>query len=356
MNNRKLITIEAYTLRLRPCGFREFIVRLGGCLARRAKDLERDYGLRFRFVVPPGYEGFFGNDVDYLALRQEEKKRLACDPRWTSDIFHVPTQYSTFRDMPRAGAKLVTVHDVNFMYNKRGLSLATNWLRVRSRIRSATHLAFISNFAQADTCRVYGLTKYPKRVIYNGVTDLTASRQEPVEGIEPGYLFHLSNLQPNKNVELLVDMMRFLPGERLVIAGAWVHNPNLRQQIEKIGNVTAVDNVPDGQRAWLYANCKAFLFPSQCEGFGLPPLEAMAFGKPAFLSDLTSLPEVGGDKAFYWHELNPGRMASEISHGLACHYADPQGRADQLRRHVSRFTWEKCCDMYIRYYLDILNL
>jgi glycosyltransferase involved in cell wall biosynthesis len=66
--------------------------------------------------------------------------------------------------------------------------------------------------------------------------------------------------------------------------------------------------VDDSVKAWLLANCEAFLFPSLAEGFGLPPLEAMHFGTPVFLSDRTSLPEVGGTQAGYFREFSASAM------------------------------------------------
>ena len=95
------------------------------------------------------------------------------------------------------------------------------------------------------------------------------------------------------------------------------------------------------------------LFPSMCEGFGLPPLEAMRFGKPVFLSRLTSLPEVGGKYAFYWDELEPEAMAAVVKKGLDEWRVS--GSPDEVRRWSCRFSWEKCASDYVRLYLDMLG-
>ena len=88
-----------------------------------------------------------------------------------------------------------------------------------------------------------------------------------------------------------------------------------------------------------------------CEGFGLPPVEAMYFGKPVYLSTLTSLPEIGGGQAFYWDSLLPQDMAEKVRATLPF---PPDSRA--VRQHASQFDWDTCAEEYIRYYLDILNL
>lgn len=355
----RLVTIEAYALRLPYCGFVEFVTQLGRGIARRSRELAEQYDLRFRFVVPKGMAGVFGIDVDYIEVTDADKPTIEKRTDWQSDLYHVPTQYSTFRHMRRCRAKLVTVHDVNFVHNKRGLSLLVNWLRVRSRIRSADYLAFISRYAMADTLAHYKLSA-PRRVIYNGVTDtMAATESTPVDGLQPGrFLLHLSNMQSNKNVDLLVQMTDYLPASLgpLVLAGAWAHASERLRHLaaERPDRVIVVGSVSEAQKIWLYRSCRAFLFPSQCEGFGLPPLEAMSAGRPAFLSGLTSLPEVGGDAAFYFHTLEPEIMAADVVNGLAHFDADPYAAA-RCRTQALQFNWDQCVDGYIRYYCDILG-
>ena len=66
--------------------------------------------------------------------------------------------------------------------------------------------------------------------------------------------------------------------------------------------------ISDMDKYWLYKNCEAFVFPSMYEGFGLPVIEAMNFGKPVFLSTFSSLPEVGGKYALYWENFDSQLM------------------------------------------------
>ena len=104
----------------------------------------------------------------------------------------------------------------------------------------------------------------------------------------------------------------------------------------------------------LYAACRALLFPSLCEGFGLPPIEAMKLGKPVFLSTLTALPEIGGKEAFYWADLSPVPMAEVVRKQLAFFDATPS-YSDRLRQNAARFDWDECIEQYIQYYLEILG-
>ena len=161
-----------------------------------------------------------------------------------------------------------------------------------------------------------------------------------------------------KNVHLLVEMMKYLPDQNLVIAGNWSgdYACMLQQQIkeENLRNIYILPNVTEAEKAALYARCRAFLFPSLCEGFGLPPVEAMKLGKPIFLSTLTSLPEIGGEVAFYWNDLSPKPMAETVRKQMAVFDAT-SSYSNQLKQNAARFNWEDCVAQYIKYYLEIIE-
>ena len=74
--------------------------------------------------------------------------------------------------------------------------------------------------------------------------------------------------------------------------------------------------VSEEGKQFFMKNCTAFLFPSIREGFGLPPIEAMSFGKPTFLSNKTSLPEIGGEASIYWDNFDPEYMKDILFNGL----------------------------------------
>lgn len=351
----RTVTIEAFAMALPFCGFKEYVSRIGTGFAARARDLRQRYGLVFRFVVPPGYDGCFGPDVDYLVVRESDRLTIESDPRWVSEIFHMPTQHVRFRQMKRAAHNLLTIHDVNFMHSKGFISRTLHKLRLRARVRKATDIVYITHFAAFDTMRVIGTDK-PFRVIHNGVTDINTIVQHPVEGLEPGFLLHISSLMSNKRPELLVNMMGAMPGRRLVIAGNLANAPYLEKMAADHPNVTLVNGITDNQKAWLYAHCSAFLFPSECEGFGLPPIEAMTMGKPVVMSRLTSLPEVGASVARYWDSHTPEAMARIVERALRDHNASPEASAARIKANAARFNWDKCVDDYIDYYLDMLGI
>jgi glycosyltransferase involved in cell wall biosynthesis len=111
--------------------------------------------------------------------------------------------------------------------------------------------------------------------------------------------------------------------------------------------------ISDAHRTWLYENCDALLFPSLSEGFGLPVVEAMAHGKPVFMSDRTSLPEVGGSLGFYWKDFSPAHMLQVFQTGMATFRQDPE-YARKLSAHAKSFSWQHTAAEYLKLYAELL--
>ena len=81
----------------------------------------------------------------------------------------------------------------------------------------------------------------------------------------------------------------------------------------------------------------------------------MRFGKPVFLSAYTSLPEIGGDQAYYFEELEPEVMAKSIEKGLSDFDANQEQKSKMLQQRADFFNWDKCADEYINLYLEFLE-
>lgn len=353
------IVIEAYAIAHPYVGIGEFCNRLGLGLAQQAPALRRDCGIEFYFIVPPKYKGCFGDEVHYICMPRSLRQLLVLYPM-QADIFHMPHQYCKFKNFTRADKRLMTIHDINFIYEKQGLKLQRAITRFEKKIERMDYTNYISEFVREDTNRHFDIN-VPERVIYNGVTDLTTRVSAPenfTDYLPPHFMFHISSLLPKKNPQLLIEMMRHLPEENLVIVGNWnsIYGRQLQQMAEALPtrNVLCIKNITEGEKAYLYTRCKAFLFPSLCEGFGLPPVEAMKFGKPVFLSMLTSLPEIGGEDAYYWPDLSPHAMAEKVKQGLS-DFENTPGSATRMKLNAARFDWDTCISQYIEYYLDILN-
>ena len=356
------IFIEVFAISHPYVGVGEFCLNLAAHLAGHAQELRNRYGVELYFIVPEGKEGVWGDQVNYVSF-SGNIPLLSRLNRKNIDLLHLPHQYCRFKHFSGVRHTLMTVHDINFMYEKQGGKLEKYKKRFRRKLKVADYISYISHFTKQDT-ELNFTVESPSRVIYNGVSKVEASTMsvsDDFKGLLPDdpYLFHISSLRPKKNVHLLIEMMASLPNETLVIAGDWSgrYGQEMKERIRQLGlqNVICLDNVSTEEKIWLFDHCKAFLFPSVCEGFGLPPIEAMFYGKPVFLSTLTSLPEVGGQNAFYWEKLMPQKMAEDVQSGLQTFAAHPE-MPDALRANAERFDWEQCTEEYIQYYLEILKL
>jgi glycosyltransferase involved in cell wall biosynthesis len=335
-------------------GLGEFSVQLGQRIAARASALEAEHGIRFHFYMPEERHGIFGSGVRYMTMRPLHRALHLASPRFA--LWHTLNQHIAHRPPARAVRRVLTVHDLNHLYTKRGPSLALHSFKAWRRLASADHVVAISRHVAEDVRRV-GFTG-PVDVIYNGARSFVGERSEPVAGLEAGgYLFHLSRMAASKNVGAILDLAAAWPEQRFVLAGpasGSLEATAASVAARGLANVRVLADVSDEQKAWLFAHCQGFLFPSLTEGFGLPPLEAMHFGRPAFLSDRTSLPETGGHAAWYFDRFDAASMRQVVEAGLA--EARLPGRADAIRRHAAGFSWDACAERYLALYLRLIGL
>ncbi len=356
----KKILVDLFLVKNRFVGYGEFCAQLGMELAKRAAELKEKYAIELYFLVEKRNRGCFGDDVNYVVMSHNLLPLLFLYP-YKFDLFHETRQICKFSSPMHAGHTLLTIHDINFKYEKKGHKREKYSKRFKRNLGKSDYVNFITDFVKTDVESAFEV-KAKKTVIYNGATDLTALAPQTYPFSTPGipkndFLLHISGLNPKKNVHLLIEMMKYLPQEKIVIVGNWNsrYGESNKELIRKLDlkNVYCVGNVDENQKAWLYNNCKAFCFPSLCEGFGLPPIEAMYFGKPVFLSRMTSLPEIGGEDAFYFDVLDPEKMAETVSSSLG---NMPEGLSQKLKQNASRFSWKNCADNYINLYLEILNM
>jgi len=174
--------------------------------------------------------------------------------------------------------------------------------------------------------------------------------------LDKPFLFTIGTLAAKKNFHVLPALLK---GNDywLVIAGI-THEEAYLQKIKQEAVRWGVEHrvifagaITEAQKQWYYQQCEAFVFPSIAEGFGMPVLEAMYFGKPVFLSTFTSLPEIGGSLAYYFTSFDPDEMRRTVEQGLQ-HYrqSSPQ---QALQLHALSFSWSAAAQQYLSMYRDL---
>jgi len=163
------------------------------------------------------------------------------------------------------------------------------------------------------------------------------------------FILYAGNIKPHKNVDRLIEAYAILrrrgvESARLLIIGDEISKyPNLRRLVHRFQlhqHVRFLGFVPDATLAVLYQLASVFVFPSLYEGFGLPPLEAMAAGAPVITSNVSSLPEVVGDAALLIDPMDAGAIADAMARVLG----DEALRAELVRRgheRVKAFSWDR---------------
>jgi glycosyltransferase involved in cell wall biosynthesis len=334
-------------------GLGEFSQQLGLALAARAPLLRQQHAIELHFHLVPALAGCFGPGVGYLPVRRSQEWWHTQPLHF--ELWHTLNQLNRYPAPQGTRQRIATVHDLNFAHVKSGYSRWRDARRLRRLLAANDAIVTISDFVATDVTRQLGWAG-PAHTIHNGARDLSAAPQTAVEGLQDRpFLFHISRMTPSKNVEALLAMMALWPDKQLVLAGpSAARNAQLQAQADGMGlrNVRILTMVDDRQKAWLYAHCEAFVFPSLTEGFGLPPIEALHFGKPVLLSDLTCLPEIGGSAAAYWHGFDPLQMR-RVTEATIAGFGPAQAAA--ARERAARFSWAKAADGYVAAYLRLLG-
>ncbi len=240
------------------------------------------------------------------------------------------------------------IHDVQVLLSPQSYNPAFRlWYRsVQPLIaRRHRHLLTVSDFSRDQIVQA-GLCAADKvSVVHNGCDHILREIADPASfdclGLtENGYVVALANTQPHKNIAVL---LRAFADPRLAAIKLVLFGGADRGAFEQAGlvvpaNVVFAGRISDGELRFLLEHALCLAFPSQTEGFGLPPLEAMALGCPAIVAPCGALPEVCGEAALYAQPDDPGEWATRIS-DLAGSSALRNQRADCGLRQAARFTW-----------------
>jgi glycosyltransferase involved in cell wall biosynthesis len=333
-----------------PCtGLSEYCSQLGRALKATAGE-----GHEALFYVPPGYETYFGaGSRSYI---HSPVHRLLPLRVKQVDVWHANARAALVRSS-RAMKRVVTIHDLNFLYEKTSPAKINKYLRsYQDHIDRADAVIAISDYVRADISRHLKLRGQPVFVVYNGcnVAEYPGYDTPPYRPSAP-FLFSIGTVLAKKNFHVLPCLLEKNDYE-LIIAGNR-HEAYVRTILEEAkkyrvaDRVTLTGPVRDEDKYWYLSHCSAFLFPSLAEGFGIPPVEAMQFGKPVFLSTLTSLPEIGGPYAYYFDDFDPERMRQVFADGMT-HYARTHPASSIIRR-SRQFDWLRCAASCWKVYQSI---
>lgn len=318
-----------------------------------------DEVLKFHFLLPQGYEADFGDNVETTNLRRKFHKHFSKGLPQV-DIWHSTNQQQLKRRRGKCSKFVLTIHDLNYLTEKNWIRQLKHKIVLQHAINQADAVTCISKFVGKQIEEQFNMKGKRVKVIYNGVGDISSDpEKKPAFASGKPFFFAIGQIRPKKNFHLLVDMMKHFPDYDLYICGDdhFAYNTVVREHIAALPtkNAFLTGKISAEEKVWLYRHCEAFLFPSQGEGFGLPAIEAMQFGKPVFISTYTCLPEICGDCAYQWQSLDPDAMAEEIKR-LLPDFSKEEGRVEKVKAHAREFTYDKHINAYISLYKELLGL
>jgi glycosyltransferase involved in cell wall biosynthesis len=256
----------------------------------------------------------------------------------------------------RHAAGVVTVHDLAYLHSPGVVSAAS--LRYRELVpRSLRRAAVVftpTAAVAAELTEAYGLAADRVRVTPLGVdgTWAAATAPEPgwlaARGLPESYLLAVGTLEPRKGLDVLLDAYRAVLADdpdapRLVLVGPPGWGPAVTATGLPAGSVLLPGYLPEADLRTVVAGARLLAFPSRYEGFGLPPLEAMAAGVPVLASDLAAVREATAGLV----RLVPPGSVDDLAAALRAELRDPTpaDALEKARAHAVAHTWQRCAEL-----------
>ena len=277
--------------------------------------------------------------------------------------------------LPIAKEKLklvTTIHDVVFrekpeLVEEKLCAYLDRWTQVACKIADA--IITVSEYSKRQLIRYYDVSPNKIEVIYNGI-DAKFKKASPMQcsivcqryRLPEKFLLYLGSIEPKKNIERLLEAMQIIKEKHrdypLVIAGGKgskqydienaIQKLKLKDSVLLIGYVDESDVVP------LLSQANIFIYPSLYEGFGFPPLEAMACGTPTIVSNATSLPEIVGSSALVFDAEDSQSLASAIERLLSDNQ-EYMALVWKGKSQAEKFRWEECARRTLDVYSKVME-
>jgi len=350
------IILDCDLMRHRNSGLYQYCLNIGNYVQRAFE--QGNAGHRILYYTPEAESGSFDHKENSIV---EKKYHKIIKPfLWNCDVWHAPFQSG--RMIPPGNNKvkvLLTVHDLNCLHEGKPREEQQKSLKhTQQLIDRADALVCISEFCKQDVLANCDVKNKPVHVIHNGTHRLhepslhTGSYKPTVP-----FLFGMGYVNRKKNFHVLLPMLKDNDYE-LVIAGRldepdYIHF--IKQHAAELGieeRVHLLGPVTETEKSWYLQNCIAYMHPSLAEGFGAPVVEAMAFGKPMFLSSYTSLPEIAGDVAFYFSSFEQAHMSTVFNAGMDEYQRN--GLAKRIMQKGKEYDWEKKAIEYVKVYESLM--
>ena len=353
MIQKKQLVFDAERMKYPHTGLYHYCLQLGRALQK----IINENAEHLKFYVRPNHEKSFGENAQYIEQHGLHKFLM---PTKNVSVWHTTYQATNYFPFKKNVKVVFTIHDLNVVHENKMTPkrLQKELNKIQKRINAADHIVAISHFTLADVKKHLRLNNKPTTVIHKGCNiQLLQNIELPQNLPTAKFLFTLGTINAKKNFHVLPCLL-VGNNKQLFIAGI-TDNEDYKQTIieeaEKNGvaeRVVFTGPINENDKQWYMKNCEAFVFPSLAEGFGLPVIEAMYFGKPVILSNATALPEIGGPDAYYFNDFEPENMRAVLQSALKFFAENPDAE-NKIKARAKMFTWEDAAKKYLEVYRSL---
>jgi len=380
------IAIDIQTTLGKPTGFGFYVSNLVEALKKKAdsstklppSSVKADYGRAGGMTR--------GGDLELVLVKPDTENDFSTPQRFFWDQFTYPKKARNERvdllHQPCFSAPLsfknpivVTIHDIISILFPETIPFASRmfyskWMPFS--YRKAKKIITISNSTKRDIIRVLGIAEDKITVIPLGYDKKIEKKLDKSEienvrknnKLPENYLLHIGTLEPRKNLDFLIEVFSEVIKKdksdlHLVITGkkGWYYE-GLFEKVKQLSleeKVIFTGYVDEQDKAAIYQGAKVFTFPSIYEGFGLPPLEAMAAGVPVISSDTSSMPEVVGKAGILLSPHDKSGWVKAIREVSGSEKLRKEMIAKNLEQ-VKHFSWDKTAEKTIEVYREAIKI
>ena len=307
VNKKRSVIIDGHFLALKYSGTHRFAIEI-------IKELDK-------CVTDSSYELVVPNDVNleefnelssvknikFYSVGNYKGKRISW---FVKEWLHILKEDSVHVELcdgfPMCSHSIIALHDIYSFFNMHGCSW---WFNLKKQVKAyldalfARKIITVSEYSKRTILEKLPAKDAKITVIYNSWEHIKAEYIETDIldrfNLKSGcYYFFLGRLAKNKNLKWIFEEADYNPDDMFVIAGS-LWKDKFSYYHGKYNNIVYTGFVSEKDLPTLYKNCKAFLFPSLMEGFGIPPMEALYYNAPIIISNTSSLPEIYGNAAHY---------------------------------------------------------
>lgn len=272
------------------------------------------------------------------------------------DIYH-PTNFDSF-GLKHLGEHpmVVTYHDTNFLTSHNHNSRMAR-LQHRS-LRRADRIIAVSENTRCDLLSHFDIAPEKVEVIYHGVSTLPSEAFATIKSPDYPYILYVGLRHAFKNFTTFAKAFALVAPRYPEVKVICTRTPFSHEELRLFHSLGISDRMKvvvadEAMLARLYTDALLFIFPSRYEGFGMPILEAMAYGTPCALADASCFPEIGGEAALYFSPDDVGDVAEKMEQLLS----SPSQRryfATLGRRRAADFTWERSAQQHLNLYASLV--